>query len=484
MPTAAIYLRVSTDEQAREGVSLAVQEQACRAAALAAGFSNVVTFRDDGYSGTSLKRPALQELLTRLHEWEAVFVWRLDRLSRSVADWSALLRRFQEASVGFHSVTERVDATSPMGRAMLGVMAVFAELFVDVLKENVKAALQHVAESGRRPTGIAYGYIRRDKALVIVPEEAQIVREVFRRVAKGEPWVHIAQDLNARQVPLKAGGVVWYSQHIRNLVTQPLYLGKFRWRGEVLPGNHEPLVSASAWRQVQSIIAARAHTGGRPARHLTSLFRCGLCGGACTINVRRAREETYIHCSVRAVDPTAHRYVGVAEAKLVAVVWRHTELLLAEGDMGRALEAAKARREGGSERRRALQRRLREIAEALGRAVRLAHAGVPQDVIERENAPLVLEGEQLEGELRGLVAGPEGRDLERWAAQGSAGVVRASREQLPVEQQLILLRRVYERVEIFPDRVRFVYRGAVLPPQERLLPRYFAPKRGIVDVGF
>lgn len=119
---AALYLRVSTEEQAREGLSLSVQEERCREAALADGAEQVRVFRDDGYSGTTLDRPALQELLASLEAVDVVYVWKLDRLSRSVRDMANLTAGFAETGVGLKSVFASFARCSPAYNALMPVL--------------------------------------------------------------------------------------------------------------------------------------------------------------------------------------------------------------------------------------------------------------------------------------------------------------------------------------------------------------------------
>src|SRR5207302_3676022 len=122
------YVRVSTEEQSRDGISLEMQTERIRAYCESQGWALVAIHKDAGVSGTSLQRPGLQELLAHLHGVGAVLVWKVDRLSRRQKHVLSILEDVLEpAGVGFKSVTEPFDTTTPMGKAFLGMLAVFAQ---------------------------------------------------------------------------------------------------------------------------------------------------------------------------------------------------------------------------------------------------------------------------------------------------------------------------------------------------------------------
>jgi site-specific DNA recombinase len=145
---ACAYLRCSTSEQAEEGLSLEFQEAAVRKAAKQAGTVSLEVFCDAGYTGMKLKRPALQKLLTRLPEFDLLLVWRVDRLARPLRHRLELLDTCMDAGVAFRSCTENIDLDTIIGKAMVQMMGVFAELEVGQLRERVRAALAHRAAQG------------------------------------------------------------------------------------------------------------------------------------------------------------------------------------------------------------------------------------------------------------------------------------------------------------------------------------------------
>jgi site-specific DNA recombinase len=154
------YVRVSTEEQAREGISIEAQEERIRALATAKGWSLVKIIRDAGYSGKNLNRPGAESLIAicRRAEVDVVIVFKVDRLTRKQKDlWYLLEDVFYKNQVGFVSVTEAFDSTTAAGTAFLGMIGVFAQLERDLVSERTREALNHKKTKGewvgRRPTG-------------------------------------------------------------------------------------------------------------------------------------------------------------------------------------------------------------------------------------------------------------------------------------------------------------------------------------------
>ncbi len=167
---AVAYCRVSTREQAREGLSLPIQESQCREAAARAGYEVVACHIDDGYSGRSSKRPAYRAMLADLTGIDAVFVLRLDRLSRSVRDLFNVLHDLSAAHVELRVVHGSVDLNSAIGRAMVGMSAVFAALEAELTQERVREAMEDIVRQGRKLSFAPYGYTLPGERQIIVPD--------------------------------------------------------------------------------------------------------------------------------------------------------------------------------------------------------------------------------------------------------------------------------------------------------------------------
>ncbi len=280
-----IYCRVSTEEQSQEGVSLGAQEDRCRALAKAKGWTVAQVYVDPGFSGKNLQRPALQRLVqdARAGIWQSVVVWKLDRLSRRQKDLLYLLEDVCEPHhIGIQSVTEPFDTTTSIGRAMLGVLSVFAQLERETIVERVKMGRRASWQLGRWPGGkVPYGYQRVGRGeLVPDPVTSPIVQELFQRAGEGLAPLALATDLNTRKIPPPEGGERWWDNGIRDILKAPVYRGWVQNRGDQRPGKHPALIDEALWNRVQTYHEQRK-TGKRQPRPeflVDGLLTCSLCG--------------------------------------------------------------------------------------------------------------------------------------------------------------------------------------------------------------
>lgn len=223
-PRPAIYLRVSTDEQADSGLGLASQLARCEALVVAKGWAPPVVYTDEGISGTippGPKRPALARMLVDVSSGlcNAVVVLDLSRLARSVKLVTGIIDELEAAGAAFVSCKESFDTSTAMGRAMLGIVAVFGQLERDLTSERTVAALgergkAHGYKSGRLP----YGYRRKPGQEVIEVDNtaAATVRAIFAQRTCGYTMRAIAAQLS-QSVPGPRGGK-WHASTIRTIL--------------------------------------------------------------------------------------------------------------------------------------------------------------------------------------------------------------------------------------------------------------------------
>jgi site-specific DNA recombinase len=207
---AAIYLRVSTDEQADNGNSLDSQEQACRKFCEARGLEVARMYVDPGASGGKIERKALTELRESVAAGDVavVVVYAVDRLSRRQADMLTLLEEFERHGAGFAAASQPFDTTSPAGRAMLGVLTVFAELQREEIRERTRVALKGKQARGepvgRAPFGLRRATKRREGEAGRYerdPATWPIVERILSERAAGSSCQEIADRLNADAIP-------------------------------------------------------------------------------------------------------------------------------------------------------------------------------------------------------------------------------------------------------------------------------------------
>ncbi len=217
------YARVSTDEQAREGVSLEVQVTRIRAYAQAKELELVDVLTDEGISGKTLERPALRELLQRCERGEVghVVVVKLDRLTRRTRDLLALVDDlFLARHIELHSVSESLDTSTPHGRFVLTLFGGLAQMERELIGERTRSALAFKRENGQPtshpPLGFRVNGSRKHRMLP-VPEELEIVRQILDLWRSGLSYRAIVRKLNEKGVPTKRGGR-WYHGTVARIV--------------------------------------------------------------------------------------------------------------------------------------------------------------------------------------------------------------------------------------------------------------------------
>ena len=222
------YARVSTDEQAREGVSLEAQVARIRAYAQAKELELRDVLTDDGISGKTLERPALRELVQRCEQGEVghVVVVKLDRITRSTRDLLALVDDlFLARNIELHSVAESLDTSTPHGRFVLTLFGGLAQMERELVGERTRSALAYKRQLLQPTSHAPYGF-RSDGArarMRPLPDELATVRRILHHWRAGISYARIARELNADGVPTKLGGR-WHASTVRGIVLRvPFY---------------------------------------------------------------------------------------------------------------------------------------------------------------------------------------------------------------------------------------------------------------------
>lgn len=284
----ALYFRVSTLEQANEGYSLESQKERLIAFAKSQGWNDYHLYMDDGYTGTDMNRPGLKRLIRHIEDKliDAVVVMKLDRLSRKQKDALYLLEDvFDKNGVIFKSATEPFDTSTPLGKAMIGVLAVFAQLERDMIVERTTSGRRQRVSKGQwygGPVPFGYSWNKEEQMLEIVPEEAQLVRDIFARYLQGQSRLAIAEWVASRSTAR-----TFDHSTIRDMLSRPVYMGMLANAGTLVEGNHEPIVDQETWHKVQ-IELQRRKEGLTPVGEylLSGLLQCGVCG-ASIVHVKR-----------------------------------------------------------------------------------------------------------------------------------------------------------------------------------------------------
>jgi DNA invertase Pin-like site-specific DNA recombinase len=268
----AIYTRKSTEHNLDLAfTSLDAQREACQAyiqSQAHEGWRLVPERYDDGaFSGATLERPAVQKLLAhvRAGSIDILLVYKVDRLTRSLADFAKLIELFDAHNVSFVSVTQCFNTSSSMGRLTLNVLLSFAQFEREVIGERVRDKIAASKRKGIWVGGpVPLGYAAVDKKIVVIPAEAEAVRTIFARYLELGSVRALAEELDRRGIRSKprrlsdGGGGRFGVGALAHLLKNRFYIGEVAYRGEVHRGEHEPILDAALFEAVQGKLAAQA----------------------------------------------------------------------------------------------------------------------------------------------------------------------------------------------------------------------------------
>ena len=277
----AIYTRVSTEEQAKEGYSLSAQEERLRAYAKSQGWSVYKIYVDDGYSAGHRNRPALKGLLLdgSLKRFDTVLVYKIDRLSRSLKDLIEIVAELNEFDIGFKSCTELIDTTRPEGRLMFHQFGSFAQYERELISQRTKFGMIKRLKQGLWNGQPPFGYKIVEGKLAVNRKEADLVKTIFKMyLKKNMGVVSISRELNSEGIKPRRGKM-WKGNTIHNILTNPIYDGFVRWGGEMADGSHSSIIEKGVFDCVQETLKQRNHQARRlrTPNYLTGLVRCGKC---------------------------------------------------------------------------------------------------------------------------------------------------------------------------------------------------------------
>lgn len=339
----AIYTRVSTEDQAREGYSLEVQSEYLLNFAkrekwqLCSPEGSATVYEDDGYSGYSTDRPAMSQLLqdARSGKFDLILVYKLDRFSRRLRDILNILDELDSLGIQFKSATEPYETTSSSGKLMLQQLGSFAEFERNRIIERVFPGMVRGVKNGRwqgaRYAPFGYFYDKTEKRLKIVEREVAIVRDIFRKYLSGLSCQKIAGELYERKIKTRSGGL-FNSSLVRKMLRNKIYIGKLVWNAHHYDkkqktlkgaryvkndpsqivesdGLHKPIVPEDMFYQVQNIL--EHNRKGNHVRHrkrdypLSGVVKCAVCqspynGVSNVKNHRTGEKRAYYRCSGRA----------------------------------------------------------------------------------------------------------------------------------------------------------------------------------------
>jgi DNA invertase Pin-like site-specific DNA recombinase len=277
----AIYTRKSTEHGLeQEFNSLHAQRDACEAyikSQASQGWKALPQHYDDpAYSGGNLDRPALQKLLKDIDAGriDVIVVYKIDRLTRSLADFAKLVEAFDAKSISFVAVTQQFNTTTSMGRLTLNVLLSFAQFERELSSERVRDKVAASRRKGKWTGGtVPLGYDAKDKKLVINKTEAETVRYIFKRYLELQSFGKLVEDLDSRGVVTKRrdtkvekwnGGIPFTYGPLAHFLKNRLYIGETGHKDKWFPGEHAAIVDRTTFDRVQQLLATKSN--GRKAK--------------------------------------------------------------------------------------------------------------------------------------------------------------------------------------------------------------------------
>ena len=496
---AAIYIRVSTEDQAKpDKVSLETQREKAEAYCHLQGWEVAGIYEDAGVSGARSDRPSLAAMLQDAREgkFQRVVFWKLDRLGRKLRDLLNISYDLDEIGVGIVSVQDQFDTGTPSGRLYFSVLGAVAEFERELIRERVAMGQRGAARKGQYNTGWApfgYDFDPETKRLVINEAEAGVVRRIFRMfIQEGLSQRAIADRLNAEGVPTKTkqtrsrDGIKkgWIKPHIERILKLPIYRGEAYYGKTVKAGNgnkvRQPkeewipidcprIVSEGEWKAGRTRARRNQRDSQRPRDKvstfiLSRLIRCQPCGYPMygyTLHQRRYRKSytwRYYYCSGQ------HRYghkcrqpervnADKIEGPVLEAIMRAfsdpRNVLEACQAHAQHLQAEQSQQEG---RVASLRRKIENAASKRMALIDLCTSGTISEADLKRKLAEVAEGvAQAEADLEKLEEAAQQqqavKEIEE-SAHAIAGQIKAHIEEMTLEERKALVRGLVERVTV------------------------------------
>ncbi|SES03332.1 recombinase family protein [Salipaludibacillus aurantiacus] len=285
---AGLYIRVSTDEQAKHGFSIRAQKDKLTKFATSQDWDIEDYYIEEGVSAKDMLRPELSRMFEDIKtgKIDVVLVYKLDRITRSVRDLYNILDLLEQHNCKFKSATEVYDTTSAIGRMFITLVASFAQFERENLGERVRMGMERMMEEGKFTGGISpfgYHYNKEAKTLVIDDDEAQVLRLIFDSYMRGLGEERTAKKVNQMGHTTR-NGTTWTGKTIRDILTNPVAAGHLRWGGEVYRNFVDPIISEDQFQQCLKLRESRREMSPRaagPSHYpFSGILKCGRCGAA------------------------------------------------------------------------------------------------------------------------------------------------------------------------------------------------------------
>lgn len=302
MNKVALYVRVSTTSQLEEGYSIEEQKAKLESYCDIKDWHIYKVYTDGGFSGSTTERPALEQLIKDAQSklFDTVLVYKLDRLSRSQKDTLYLIEDvFLKNDIEFVSLLENFDTSTPFGRAVIGLLSVFAQLEREQIKERMQLGKLGRAKAGKSmmwaKTSYGYNYDKETGSMTINEYEALTVKEIYSSYLAGMSITKLRDKINEEYPKQPA----WSYRTIRGILANPVYCGLNQYKGQTFQGTHKAIISLDDFEQTQRELAKRQQTAKelsnpRPfqAKYMLSgLAQCGYCHAPLKVILGQKRKD-------------------------------------------------------------------------------------------------------------------------------------------------------------------------------------------------
>ncbi|MFC1468134.1 recombinase family protein [Verrucomicrobiota bacterium] len=269
-------------------------------------------YDDGGFSGGTMERPALKQLLADIDagKVDLIVVYKIDRLSRSLLDFMKMIEVFNEKEVSFVSVTQHFSTTDPTGRMFLGILITFAQYEREVIGERIRDKVAAAKRRGKYCGGVpplGYDVDRDKKKLLVNPDEERLVQRIFKRYVQLGSAQQLGKELNKQGYRTKSWttkkgiertGTEWNNGHIYRLLNNRLYLGEIAYKGKNYPAEHDALIDQQVWDQAQALLsenqrAKRVKARVKTISPLSGVIRCGHCDCSMGITYTQKKDRRY-----------------------------------------------------------------------------------------------------------------------------------------------------------------------------------------------
>ena len=302
MNTYFLYARKSTDVEDKQVLSIDAQLNELRDFAGREDL-NVVNELVEKRSAKTPGRPVFNAMLERIEAGEAdgIIAWHPDRLARNSIDGGRIIYLLDTGKIKTLKFPTFRFESDPQGKFMLNIMFGQSKYYVDSLSENTKRGLREKVRRGEYPGHAPFGYVNdhRTRKIVVVPKEAEIVRQAFELYATGQTKLDSLREFFADHGIRTNKGKLVGRSFVSHVLSNPLYYGHFIYAGEIHEGNHQPIISKKLFDEVQAVLNRRwRYSPGEQStkpKELLGLFHCADCGGAITAEIQKG--HTYYRCT-------------------------------------------------------------------------------------------------------------------------------------------------------------------------------------------